>query len=266
MSSCRQRFANFRWHVHRQIAVFPVTIRLLFERRFGFSGYMRFPSVLLVGLAMVGCHSTQQLSGWQPLFPNDGIPQGWVVRAWDDVSKPGPTNSVWKVERGVLTSEGARGCWLMWERELSDFELRFEFRLGALGNSGLALRAPMAGDPAFDGLELQMADYRYNTNAKTSELTGGIYRVLAPISQVYRPQEWNRYEVSLIGSQLKVWLNGVLIQQVDLSTQTAVVTRHDGRDVLPIKDRPLRGHIGFQELSRDGSHVEIRDAQIRILG
>lgn len=226
---------------------------------------MRILSLLFAGLLLVGCQSTKPEARWEPLFSQDGVPSGWVVRAWDDVSQPGPTNSVWRVQNGVLTSEGARGCWLMWERELGDFELEFEFRLGERGNSGLALRAPMQGDPAFDGMELQMADYRYNPQAKDSELTGGIYRALAPFQQIYRPQEWNRYQVSLIGSRLRVTLNGELIQDVDLATQTAVVQRHDGRDVLPLKDRPKRGHLGFQELSRDGSHVEIRNARIRIL-
>ena len=67
----------------------------------------------------------------------------------------------------------------MSEKEYSDFILEYEFKLGQRGNSGLALRAPMKGDPAFDGMELQMADYRYNTSAKESELTGGLYRALS---------------------------------------------------------------------------------------
>lgn len=218
---------------------------------------------LLLGL-MTGCQTRPPTAQWQPLFPQDGVPQDWVVRAWDDVSKPGPTNSVWRVVGGVLTSEGARGCWLMWEREIGDFELEYEFKLGPRGNSGLALRAPMQGDPAFDGMELQMADFRYNPEAKEAELTGGLYRALAPSSQVYRPEAWNRYQVSLIGTRLTVSLNGVRIQDVDLATQTAVVQRHDGRNVPPLKERPRRGHLGFQELSRGGDHVEIRGARIRI--
>ena len=240
-------------------------IRLLFALALGLPRSMKFPCVLALSLVLVGCRTAKHQSTWQPLFPLDGVPIGWVVRAWNDVSQPGPTNSVWKVQNGVLTSEGARGCWLMWEQVLGDFELEYEFRLGAQGNSGLALRAPMTGDPAFDGLELQMADYRYNTEAKDSELTGGIYRVVAPTKQVYRPEAWNRYQVSLIGSRLRVKLNGELIQDLDLSTQTKVVQRHDGRDVLPLKDRPKRGHIGFQELSRNGSHVEIKNARILIM-
>src|SRR6185436_13533108 len=83
---------------------------------------------------------------------------------------------VWKVEKGVLMGGEPRGSWLLSEKEYGDFELEFEFKLGETGNSGCALRAPLYGDPAFDGIELQMADFRYNTEAKDSELTGGLYR------------------------------------------------------------------------------------------
>src|SRR5262245_913452 len=96
---------------------------------------------------------------WSDLFYGEGVPLGWTVRQWDDVSKAGPSNSVWVVKKKILMAQGPRDNWLMSDREYGDFELEFDFRLGPTGNSGLALRAPMRGDPAFDGLELQMADY-----------------------------------------------------------------------------------------------------------
>jgi len=202
---------------------------------------------------------------WAPLFPSDGFPSGWTVRAWNDVSKPGPTGALWRVEHGVLTGSAERGSWLMSEREFADFELEFDFKLGPLGNSGCALRAPMSGDPAFDGMELQMADYRYNTNAKPSELTGGIYRAIAPTKQVYKPTEWNHYRISLKGTRLVAVLNGEKIHDLDLSTQSPEVKRHDGTPAVPVKDRPRRGHIGFQNLSRGTDPVLIRNARLRVL-
>lgn len=201
--------------------------------------------------------------GFVALFPEDGPPRGWVVRAWNDVSKPPAEPAVWKVEGGVLHGGEPRGNWLMSEREYGDFELHYEFKLGERGNSGLALRAPLQGDPAFDGMELQMADFRYNPEAKDSELTGGIYRAIPPRRQVYKPTEWNAYHVTLRGNRLKVVLNGELIHDLDLSTQNQAVKRHDGKDAPPVASRPRRGHIGFQELSRDGAHVLIRHARIR---
>jgi hypothetical protein len=188
------------------------------------------------------------------------------VRAWNDVSQPPAQPAVWKVEDGVLRGGDPRGTWLMSEQEYGDFVLEFEFKLGERGNSGCALRAPLRGDPAFDGLELQMADLRYNPEAKDSELTGGIYRAIAPKQQVYRPTEWNKYEITLQGPRLKVVLNGVLIQDVNLDEQRQVVKRHDNTEAPLVKNRPRRGHIGFQELSRGGSPVQIRGARIKVLG
>ena len=200
-----------------------------------------------------------------PLFAQDGVPHGWSVRQWNDISKPVADATAWVVRGGVLHSGEPRGTWLVSEREYGDFAIEFEFKLGPRGNSGLALRAPLRGDPAFDGMELQMADLRYNPEAKDSELTGGIYRAIAPRQQVYKPTEWNRYEVALKGSNLRVVLNGELIHDVDLSREDRVVKRHDGSDAPPVKGRPRRGHIGFQDLSRGGDDVQIRNARIRVL-
>lgn len=204
-------------------------------------------------------------AGFVRLFTAEGVPKGWRVGAWNDVSKPGPDGAAWTVKDGVLHGSEPRGSWLMSEKEYGDFILEYEFKLGERGNSGLALRAPMKGDPAFDGLELQMADFRYNPEAKDSELTGGLYRALAPSKQVYKPTEWNRYHVELRGSRIKVILNSETIQDADLSAYSEPVKRHDGSNASPLKDRPRKGHIGFQELSRDGAHVMIRNARIKVL-
>ena len=111
---------------------------------------------------------------------------------------------------------------------------------------------------------LQVADFRYNTQAKDSELTGGIYRAIAPTKQVYKPTEWNAFRVELRDERLKATLNGELIQDVDLTKFDRPVKRHDGTDAPPVKDRPRRGHIGFQHLSRNNEPVWIRGDSVRL--
>ena len=219
-------------------------------------------AALLVPCALV---ARADDSGFVPLFPKDGKPAGFVVRHWADVAEGPKEAADWQVKDGVLTSVGARGCWLISEKEYGDFQLEYEFKLGPRGNSGCALRAPLKGDPAFDGMEMQMADFRYNTEAKDSELTGGLYRAAAPSRQVYKPEEWNSVKITLRGSHVEVVLNGETIQNLDLEKFQNPVLRHDGTPAPPLKDRPRRGHIGFQELSRGGSHVLIRNAQIQEL-
>lgn len=233
---------------------------------------MRMPMLPRVILLCM-LHSTASLGGAQtesdeaftPLFPEEGVPQGWTVRRWNDVSLPAPAGVQWRVRGGILRGSDPRGTWLMSEREYTDFILKYDFRLGTRGNSGCALRAPLAGDPAFDGMELQMADLRYNPRAKPSELTGGIYRAIPPKMQIYKPAQWNSVEVRLVGPRLSVTLNDQLIHDLNLNEQSQVVKRHNGSSAPPVKSRPRKGHIGFQELSFGNSQVQIRHARIKVL-
>jgi len=221
--------------------------------------------LLLVGIVGAGAAETPEEEGFVRLFPKDGVPDGWLVRHWADISKPVDPKIKWTVQEGILHGSEPRGTWLISKRQYGDFILKFDFKLGTHGNSGCALRVPLKGDPAFDGMELQMADYRYNPAAKDSELTAGIYRAIAPRQQVYKPTEWNIYTVTLKGSHLHVILNDVVVHDLNLDEQEQEVKRHDGSLAPPVKDRPRHGHIGFQELSRGGAHVQIRNARIKVL-
>jgi hypothetical protein len=222
-------------------------------------------SVFLAVLLALAPRAAAEEEGFVRLFPQDGVPKGWSVREWNDLAKEAGADTTWTLKEGVLYSGKNRGTWLVSDKEYGDFILEFEIKLGPLGNSGLALRAPLKGDPAFDGMELQFADFRYNMQAKDSELTGGIYRAIAPTKQVYKPTEWNSCRVELKGEHLKVTLNGEVIQDVDLTKFDRPVKRHDGSPAPPVKDRPRQGHIGFQHLSRDDVPVQVRGSRIKEL-
>ena len=105
------------------------------------------------------------------LFETDGPPESWVVRKWNDLAMAAPEECHWTVVDGVLKPGTRRGTWLVSEKEYGDFILEFEIKLTEVGNSGIALGAPINGDPAFDGMELQFADFRYNTSGKPNALT-----------------------------------------------------------------------------------------------
>jgi hypothetical protein len=212
--------------------------------------------------------AVEQDSGFTPLFPQDGIPTGWSVRKWDNLKEPADAGVVWKVEKGVLHGSEPRGTWLISEKEYANFVLEFEWKLGERGNSGTALRCPMFGDPAFDGMELQMVDPRYypaDMKVTPAELTASLYKAVGPSEQVFKPMDWNKYEITCHGASVKVVLNGKRVLDVDLDKEAKTTKRHDDSDAPPLKDRRRKGHIGFQELSRGGGHVEIRNARIKVL-
>jgi hypothetical protein len=215
---------------------------------------------LIVAGARVGADEAQRNDRF--LFPKDGVPDGWRVTLWSDVAKPPPPGAAWRVVNGVLHGSSPRGTWLVSQREYGDFALLFEFKLGPQGNSGVGLRCPSPGDPAFDGLEIQMCDSRYYGDDAFGEdqLTGALYNAIAPAKLVYKPEQWNQFEITCRGPQVTVRLNGETIQDVNLDQQTKKLERG-----APLAERPRRGRIGFQELSRGGSHVEIRGARIKEL-
>lgn len=209
-----------------------------------------------------------------PLFPNDGVvAAGWTVRHWEDVSKPPVEDLKWEVKEGVLYGTGGLpddkwvGTWLLSEKEYGDFVIDFEFHLGKdWGNGGLALRAPLNGDPAYDGMELQLTEPHYQLSmfpeATPAQLTGGIYLAIAPKEQAYKPNAWNHLRVELVGSSLRAWLNETLIHDANLDEEHVAVKRHESDEpVLPASKRPRRGHLGFQDLSGEGGQLRVRNAR-----
>lgn len=221
----------------------------------------------------------------QNLFTRPGVvSEGWVVRDWTDVSKPPKWPVVWEVDAGFVLHGTGRyntgttgdlwiGTWLLSEREYGDFVLELEFKFqngGKSGNGGVALRAPLEGDPAYAGLELQITDpryeYSYFPGATHSQLTGALYLVSPAKEQAYVASEWNRYRVEMRGPMVKVWLNSKLVQDVDLETLTRPAKRHgEGQELLDAPSgsaRPRRGHIGFQDLSESGEVLMFRNVRI----
>lgn len=199
---------------------------------------------------------------WEKLFTQEGPPAGWVVRSWENVANPPPPRAQWRVQNGILLGSDPRGTWLVSEREVGDFILEFEFRLGERGNSGVGLRVPAAGDPAFDALEVQLVDPRYygeGAAGAPDQLTGALYGALAPTAQVFRPQEWNTARIECRGPRVKVVLNGTTVQDVNLDEQTAALPK--GR---PPAERPRRGRIAFQELGRGGAQVALRNVRLAV--
>src|SRR5688572_3767708 len=219
--------------------------------------------VLFIAVAAAQDNKPGNDAGWTPLFKEDGEPKGFHVTLWSDVSKPPPQGAKWVVKDGVLHGSNPRGTWLVSDTEYADFELQLEFKIAEQGNSGIGLRFPDKGDPAFDGLELQIMGptYRGNDKVPENEKTGGIYQLFEPKEPAaFKPNDWNRYHVTLKGPRLTVKLNDVVVQDVNLDEHKFTPQR--GK---PPAQRPRKGHIGFQELSRGNTSVQIRNARIKIL-
>ena len=90
----------------------------------------------------------------------------------------------YKAKDGLLVidpQEGEGGGNLYTEGEYSNFILRFEFQLTPDANNGLGIHAPLTGNVAYEGKELQIID---NSQTKYGKLKawqyhGSVYGVIA---------------------------------------------------------------------------------------
>lgn len=207
--------------------------------------------MLLVALA-AAAGLTAAEPGFTPLFNGKDL-SGWTL-----VKKSG---SGYVVKDGTLICPLDGGGNLLTEKEYSDFVLRFEFKMEPGGNNGLGIRAPLAGDIAYSGIELQILDHdheKYKGWLKPAQRHGAVYDVIAPIADALKPAgEWNQQEVTADGRRITIVLNGKKILDADLSTVTdpAVLKKHPGIS-------RASGHIGFLGHK---SLVEFRNIRIREL-
>ncbi|KIO76770.1 hypothetical protein TH53_13205 [Pedobacter lusitanus] len=151
---------------------------------------------------------------------------------------------------------------LFTKKEYSDFVFRFEFQLSPGANNGLGIRAPLEGDAAYEGMELQILDndapiYK---DLHVYQYHGSIYGTIPAKRGFLKPVgEWNYEEVIVKGPKIKVNLNGKTILDADITDArkngAADGQKHPGL----LRDS---GHIGFLG---HGSPVQFRNIRIKDL-
>lgn len=183
---------------------------------------------------------------------------GQTLAGWRLVGGHGPG---YIARDGVLVCPKDGGGNLFTERQYANFILRFEFRTEPGGNNGVGIRAPLEGDPAYEGMEIQILDdghALYKGKIRSEQHHGSIYDVIPARTGFLKPAgEWNTEEILADNRQIRVTLNGVVIVDANLDTvrEPAVLAKHPGLA------RPS-GHIGFLG---HGSLVEFRNIRIRTL-
>jgi hypothetical protein len=163
-------------------------------------------------------------------------------------------------EGGILYSTKADGGNLYTEKEYANFIFRFDFKLTANANNGIGIRAPLTGDSAYVGMEIQVLDDSGSayTKLRPEQYHGSVYDVFAAKRGSQKPVgEWNTEEIHVDGTKIKVTVNGQVILDEDLAkvTDEKVLKKHPGL-------KNTKGHIGFLG---HGAEVEFRNLRIKEL-
>jgi hypothetical protein len=165
------------------------------------------------------------------------------------------------IKNGVLICKKREGKNLFTRNEYGNFIFRFEYKLEPGGNNGVGIRAPLKGEPAYTGMEIQVLDDtspRWE-KCKPWQFNGSIYGVapckrghLKPVGQ------WNAMEIRAEGPKIKVTLNGTVIVDADLDKIGDKTPDGEAHPGLHRK----KGHIGF---CGHGDRVEFRNIRIKTL-
>ncbi len=207
----------------------------------------------LIGLTVVTVSGAAD-KGFTPIF------DGKTLDGWTLVNKNRPGNG-YSVENGAIVSKKTGGGNLFTEREYANFVLRFEFKMEPGSNNGIGIRAPLTGDVAYTGMEIQVLDHdheSYKGKLNPTQYHGSIYGVVGAKTGALKPAgQWNREEIMAAGRRIKVTLNGKVIVDANLD---------DVKDEAVLKQHPglarTTGRIGFLG---HGSRVEFRNLFIKEL-
>lgn len=203
-------------------------------------------------VAFAGAHvRADDEQGFVSLF------DGKTLEGWQFVNKRGPG---YVVEDGVLVCPKDGGGNLFTNKEYANFILRFEYWLEPGGNNGIGLRAPLAGDAAYSGMESQVLDddAPQYANLEPGQYHGSIYKVLpAKRGAPKKAGEWNTEEIVCDGRHIKVTVNGKVTVDGNLD---------DVKDEKTLSEHPgiqrKTGHVGFLG---HGTLVKFRNIRIKEL-
>ena len=146
--------------------------------------------------------------------------------------------------------------------EFANFIYRFEFQLTPGANNGIGIRAPLEGDAAYVGMEIQVLDNEapQYKDLDPRQYHGSVYGIMPAKRGFLLPTgEWNKEEIIAKGNKIKVTLNGTVILDGDIKEALKNGTL-DNKD-HPGLFRPS-GHLGFLG---HGDVVRFRNMRVKKL-
>lgn len=167
-----------------------------------------------------------------------------------------------KTERSCSIRATAAAATYIPVDEYKDFVFRFDFMLTEGANNGIGIRAPLEGDAAYVGMEIQVLD---NESPIYSQLEkyqyhGSVYGVIPAKRGFLKPVgEWNSEEIRIKGNDIRVTLNGEVILEGNIAEASKNGTI-DHKDHPGLKNE--KGHIGFLG---HGSLVKFKNIRVKEL-
>lgn len=187
----------------------------------------------------------EKAAGWQLLF------DGQSMNGWRAYAKPNTKPAIgpgWKVDGGLLKKlAGVKGGDIITERQFTDFELTWEWRIEPGGNNGVKYLVTEQR-PGAPGHEYQMLDDQGPKWSKLDpkDLTAAFYQVLPPVADKgYKPAgEWNQSRILIHGNHVEHWLNGKQAIAYELGSEVVKAAVANSKfKKHPDFGQKIQGHI-----------------------
>lgn len=227
-------------------------------------------SIVAFGSAALGQENNrlsdaEKAAGWKLLF------DGKTTQGWRLFKKQTFPDKGWVVEDGWFHCLGKGGGnkgggEIISDAEFDDFELTWEWKLAASGNSGVKYFVIESRDEAL-GHEYQMIDDERAPGVDSGnpkQLTAAFYAVLPPVHPPIKPAgEINTSRIIVKGNHVEHWLNGAKVLEYECGSDKVKA----GVAASKFKNKPgfgnkVKGHILLQD---HGSPVWFRNVKIREL-
>jgi hypothetical protein len=161
----------------------------------------------------------QKAEGWKVLFNGRNL-NGWKIFKSKE-------NNSWEVTDGMLHckpfDDADKRADIMTTEQYDNFELSFDWKISAQGNSGVMFRVTEDNDePYQSGPEYQIIDdVEYPGDLKDTQYTGSNYDMHpAPEDKPVNPVgEWNTSKIVANGNHIEHWLNGKLIIEYEIGSE-----------------------------------------------
>lgn len=192
---------------------------------------------------------------------------GKDLEGWRNYKKDKPSEK-WQVQDGAITLVPGGGD-LVSTEQFGDFELRFEFKIAADGNSGVMWHvAETESAPYVTGPEYQVLDSHattgYANERKKGNISGALYDLIPAKPEWSKPaSEWNEGSIKVVGTHITLTINGQVSADVDLASDK-------GKELLakskfatwPKFAKEPKGHFCFQD---HGNVVAFRTIRVKAL-
>lgn len=209
-------------------------------------------------------------SGWKPLFKTAKDTVNWMsIR---EIPFP---NEGWQIKkRELVLLSGRKGGDIVTKKKYADFELKLEFKMTRLVNSGVKyflhqMENSKNGRMEWIGFEYQIIDDFHQDEIRGFDdekgSTAALYLLYAPDkNKKLKPLgKWNSMRIKVQGDRVEHWLNGDLVLNIDINSPE-FKNLVDDTKFKDYNDFGIKrdGHILIQD---HGNQISYRNIMIREL-